>query len=31
MNIWLFLALTVAGSLLGCLGGHLIWRVFNGK
>ena len=30
MNIWLFLVLTVAGSLLGCLCGHLVWRAFNG-
>ena len=28
MNIWLFLALTIAGSLFGCLLGHIIYKIF---
>ena len=28
MNIYLFLALTIGGSLLGCLLGHIIYNIF---
>ena len=27
MSIWLFLALTIVGSLLGCLVGHIIYNI----
>lgn len=28
MNIYVFLVLTIAGSLLGCLLGHIVYNIF---